>query len=360
MRYLFIAIGMAFQFFVLLFAFAYGSFLSLSASQFQKLQIKDHPWVKQLEDWYFHHYESTVVLLLIVIFLSTAFGMCSFHVGLSSLMTLSLPLVWAIVLMVAVFSVNIPLFVAPFVLQRWPLFASRLVFRAITIARKVNLPLQRLFVKRYDVLPQQEDVLGEIDEILESAKEEGQLESGEYRLLHNVLMLKDVLVADIMTPRTVVFALPAQMTVEKAIQQPGLQQFSRIPITEKKDLDSTIGYVMTREILWSFVQGKKDLPLKMLKREIHTVPETMPLDVALEEFLRRREQLFLVADEFGGIEGLVTLEDIVEAILGAEIVDEVDQVIDLREVAKRRKQEKLERLHQMAQRLSLPHSGKES
>ncbi len=326
-----------------MFAFAYGAFLAFSPVQLAQ-QEESRTLFQRLEQYYHRQYELTILTLSYSLLFSVLVGFSLWIVGVAvqpqplSRWGTQLVLLWGIILG----SVFFPLWLAPRLLRIWFVPIVRWMERAIVVANAVAAPLRWLLRRQYTGTAQQQDVLEEIDEMLESAREEGQLRKEEYQLLHNVLVLGEVQVADIMTPRTVVFFLPADLSVAEAVRAEGIQQFSRIPIAEGKDLDSTIGYVMSREVLWSFVHGQKAISLRSLARPVHTVPETMPLDRLLEEFLRRKEHLFMVADEFGGVEGLVTLEDVIETLLGVEIIDEADRVADLREVAKRQKQQRLQ------------------
>ncbi len=326
-----------------MFAFAYGAFLAFSPAQLAQ-QEEFRTLFQQLEQYYHWQYELTILALSYSLLFSVIIGFSLWIAGIAvqpqplSRWGIQLVFLWGIILA----SVFFPLWLAPRLLRIWFVPIARWMERAIVVANVVAAPLRWLLRRQYAGTAQQQDVLEEIDEMLESAREEGQLGKEEYQLLHNVLVLGEVQVADIMTPRTVVFFLPADLSVAEAVRTEGIQQFSRIPIAEGKDLDSTIGYVMSREVLWSFVHGKKTISLRSLARPVHTVPETMPLDRLLEEFLRRKEHLFMVADEFGGVEGLVTLEDVIETLLGVEIIDEADRVADLREVAKRQKQQRLQ------------------
>ncbi len=334
------------------FAFAFGVFLALSPAQLHQWSQKRPQLLQPLEQLYHRHYELTVLVLSFSILCTTVISTVAWLYSAPGVLGQTAAI--ALLLLGLVLAIVLPIWSAPVSLRYWFAPVAQLTLRMIRFAQQLALPFQWMLRRHYDVAPKEEDVLEELDEMIESAREEGQLGKEEYQLLRNVLVLSEIQVSDIMTPRTVVFFLPADMTVAAAVQQQGMQQFSRIPITEGKELDTTVGYVMSRDVLWRFVQGQGDEPLVTLKRPIHTVPEMMPLDVLLEEFLRRKEHLFMVVDEFGGVEGLVTLEDVIETLLGVEIIDEADQVVDLREVAKRQKQKRL--AQQMQQ---VPQSGSE-
>jgi CBS domain containing-hemolysin-like protein len=188
----------------------------------------------------------------------------------------------------------------------------------------------------------EEASLEDIQEVVETAHEEGTLQTGEYKIFSNVIKFNQVPVSDVMTPRTVIFACPADFTIEEALKLPEIKTFSRFPIYDGNSIDDKIvGYVVTKDIFQEAINNHLDKKLRELAREIHFIPENVTLDDALNQFLSKRQHIFLVVDEFGGIEGLVTMEDLIETILGEEIIDEADKYIDLREVAKRKRENRL-------------------
>lgn len=186
----------------------------------------------------------------------------------------------------------------------------------------------------------------EINVLVETAKEDGYLDEDEYRLMKNIMHFSDVLVSDVMTPRTVIFCYEADSTIGEIINVQELQIFSRFPIWKGKSLDDeVVGYVVTKEILTVALQNKLDDKLKKYARAIHYIPENATLDDALEQFIKLRQHIFLVVDEYGGIEGLLSMEDLLENLLGVEIVDEADRVVDMRELAKQRRDKRIKELY---------------
>jgi CBS domain containing-hemolysin-like protein len=148
------------------------------------------------------------------------------------------------------------------------------------------------------------------------------------------MTFSDVLVMDVMTPRTVVFSLNADKTIGEVISNNGLQTFSRFPIWEGETIDDKIvGYVLSKDVFHEALNGNKDKKLKDFARDVYIIPETADLSVALEKFLKRRQHLFIAVDEYGGVSGLITMEDVLETILGVEILDEADKITDLRKLA---------------------------
>jgi CBS domain containing-hemolysin-like protein len=155
--------------------------------------------------------------------------------------------------------------------------------------------------------------------------------------IQNILSLDKKMVKDIMTPRMVVFSLPSHMTVAQARQHKAIWPHSRIPVYENNDPEDVVGIVYRREVLNALANDQDDVRLEKLMKPANFVVETMSLDKLLIKFLESRLHLFIVIDEYGGIAGLVTLEDVLEEILGKEIVDETDEVVDMRELARQRK-----------------------
>jgi CBS domain containing-hemolysin-like protein len=189
---------------------------------------------------------------------------------------------------------------------------------------------------------EEEEQINEIVEMFESARDEGALDDGEYRLLKNIMNFSDVLVMDVMTPRTVIFSCPANDKIQEVIDNNGLQTYSRFPIWEGENLDGKIaGYVMTKDVFKAALNNQLDLPLKAFARDIYIIPETASLNVALEKFLKRRQHIFVAVDEYGGVSGLITMEDVMETILGAEIMDEADKVQDLRKLASEKRDQRI-------------------
>ena len=168
----------------------------------------------------------------------------------------------------------------------------------------------------------------------------GDLQPHEARVIRNVLAFERRTAAEVMTPRTVVFTLEAQTTVGDAAQNAELEKYSRVPVFESVAED-LVGVVHKVDILKSVANDQFDTTLAGLMRPIHFVIETTSLDLLLRSFLERRQHAAAVINEFGSFTGLVTLEDVLEELLGREIVDEFDQVTDQRAFAKRRRAETL-------------------
>ena len=177
----------------------------------------------------------------------------------------------------------------------------------------------------------------------------GGIQAYEEKGIRNILALDQKHVYDIMTPRMVVFSLPQQCTVRDAWDTPETWHFSRIPV-HSGDREDLVGMVERRDLARRMTDGgDKDAPLSSLMKPLRFVAETQSLDALLKTFLDSRVHLFAVLDEYGGLAGVVSLEDVLEEILGHEIIDESDQVGDLQELARqRRKNAQDQRRHDAA------------
>ncbi len=162
---------------------------------------------------------------------------------------------------------------------------------------------------------------------------EGQLVQQESTILKNLLRLRKTLIADAMTPRTVVFSLPQQLRVEDFFQKYEQIRFSRIPIYAETQ-DQVTGFVLRSELLLAQARGNTDNPLMEYSRPLPALLAKMSLAQAFDEFMRLRAHIMLVVDEYGGLKGLLTLEDLLETLLGLEIVDEGDNEVDMQQLAR--------------------------
>jgi len=180
----------------------------------------------------------------------------------------------------------------------------------------------------------------EMEAMARVSEKEGVMLEQENRVFRNLLHLQDLQVSTIMTPRTVVMSLQQDQTVGEVLGSISSFPYSRIPIYAD-DLDDATMYVLRSEIFRLTASGDKDVVLKKIGRSLYAIPETKPVADVLEDFIDRKEQIFLVFDEHGGTEGIVTLEDVLESLLGIEITDETDLVEDLRQLALERYQRKL-------------------
>ncbi|MDX2431270.1 MAG: CNNM domain-containing protein, partial [Bacteroides sp.] len=165
--------------------------------------------------------------------------------------------------------------------------------------------------------------------------EEGIFSKKVSKIIQNVLRLKDIRVSAIMTPRVVVARAEENTLLSDFLKNKEYLKFSRIPIYESTD-DNVTGYVLRQAVLEELAEDHHKLKLKELKREILVVTAPMTLFSVWELMLQKKEHLALVVDEYGGMDGIVTMEDIIESLLGLEIMDESDAVSDMQQLAKER------------------------
>jgi len=163
---------------------------------------------------------------------------------------------------------------------------------------------------------------------------EGIIDEQESDIIENILLLDNIKVANILTPRGVVFAIEENTLIKDVIEDKNLFNFSRIPIYSGT-IDNITGIVLTKKI---FKQALSDdtVAVKTKAKEIFSVNENIPVSKVLNLFIKKKEHMFLVRDNYDQTDGIVTLEDCVETILGVEIVDESDSVVDMRAHAKRK------------------------
>lgn len=164
---------------------------------------------------------------------------------------------------------------------------------------------------------------------------EGTLDEREGRILKNLLHLSAVQVGDIMTPRTVMLTFQQNTTVDEVVNSKRVIPYSRIPIYGD-NIDDVTGFVLRHDILKRAANDEGHLPLSAMQRTMHSVPETLTVTKALDEFMIRQHHIFLVIDEYGGTAGIITMEDTIESLLGVEITDESDIVADMRQLAQQR------------------------
>ncbi|GFK94277.1 Magnesium and cobalt efflux protein CorC [Fundidesulfovibrio magnetotacticus] len=169
----------------------------------------------------------------------------------------------------------------------------------------------------------------------------GKINALEERSITNILALDTRTVRDAMTPRTVIFSLPSDMTVSEAREENPLWSHSRVPVYEEDDPENIVGVVLRRQVFEALASDQHDIRLASIMQPVQFVLDTMSLDKVLLNFIDGRTHLFVVLDEYGGVSGVITLEDVLEEILGKEIVDETDEVADMRDLARTRREKLL-------------------
>jgi putative hemolysin len=201
-------------------------------------------------------------------------------------------------------------------------FFSVVLYPAIVAATRIGNLLSRRFggLTAFSLPNQAEE---EIKERLEQAVETQEIEEGEKEMLHSVFEFGDTVAREVMTPRVDLDAVPVTATLEEVAKVVEESGHSRIPVYEGTD-DQILGIVHAKDVLSAIARGRTDLSLRRIMRPALFVPENKNLMDLLHEMRHKRTQMVVVQDEFGGTAGVVTIEDIVEEVVG-EIVDEYDE-----------------------------------
>ena len=166
----------------------------------------------------------------------------------------------------------------------------------------------------------------------EISEDEGSIDEQEGDIIENLMKLDDIAIEEVMTPRSVVFALNQNRTVGEVVEKHSPIAFSRIPVFDE-DLDNVIGLVNRYTLVNEQAEDRFHINMSELMKPIHTVKESKSVSDVLDQFVKRRQQIFMVTDDFGTTTGLISLEDAIETLLGVEIVDEHDNVVDMRKLA---------------------------
>jgi CBS domain containing-hemolysin-like protein len=175
----------------------------------------------------------------------------------------------------------------------------------------------------------------EIAALASIGTDEGLFSDKENKIIQNILRLKNVKVTEIMTPRVVVAVADENLPLLDFLNNKDYLKFSRIPIYSGNDENIT-GYVFRQKVFENLAEDKHNLKLKEIKRDIIVVPNSMMLFSLWEKLLEKKEHIALIVDEYGGLDGIVTMEDIIETLLGLEILDEKDTVTDMQKYARER------------------------
>ena len=217
----------------------------------------------------------------------------------------------------------------------WKLLSapSGLILSGMTkIMSPFFIPL--LWFKR--MLPKAETALVTRDELhalADISEEEGELDEDEEAVIHNLLALREIPVKDVMTPRTVTLAFAQDITIRQVLDETKILRFGRMPVYAET-IDSLSGFVLRSDILMAASMDEWDKQLSEMRKPLLTINTDESVDLALDRFLQSKVQILAVIDEFGGTAGIITMEDAIETLLGEEIVDELDEHEDMRELAR--------------------------
>ena len=211
--------------------------------------------------------------------------------------------------------------------------ASVIINAMIFIAFPLVWILERL-QKRISSHSDQVSVSREdISAMVSVATEEEVIEKDEKMMIQNLLKLDEITAHEIMTPSTVVEMAEGQMTIREFYDSADLTH-SRILVYDDDNDDYVIGYALRQDVLEKMAEDKFETTVREITRPILSFPEEEPVGNIWEKFLERKEHISVIIDEYGTFRGIVTLEDVIETMLGQEIVDETDEVVDMQEYAK--------------------------
>jgi CBS domain containing-hemolysin-like protein len=162
----------------------------------------------------------------------------------------------------------------------------------------------------------------------------GQIEQDQETVITNILKLKNKTVRQVMTPRTVTFTLDKHLDIAAAAQfEKSLKMHSRVPVFDQEQ-DKIEGIILSQDVFMEAAENRYETQLSTIMSPVYFIPETAPLNMVFIDFFERHQHLFVAVDEYGSVTGVISMEDIIEEIVGREIVDESDKARDMRELAR--------------------------
>ncbi len=180
----------------------------------------------------------------------------------------------------------------------------------------------------------------ELKTIASLSRKSGVIQADQEAVIANILQLGQVTTRDVMTPRTVTFSVPADLTIKEAARmEDRWRRHSRVPVYDTEP-DNVVGLVLSQDVLLAAAEQHHEITLNQLMRPVHFVPETAPADRIFLDFFEKHQHHFVVVDEYGSVTGVISMEDILEEIIGREIVDESDAARNMRELARLRKKKR--------------------
>ena len=310
--------------------------LSVNMSYVSVLE-KEKPKVGKLLRWHKENINKSIASILILNTIANTLGAAAVGAQASSIWGSDVVAYVSIVLTFAIlyFSEIIPKTIGAIYWKSLAPMASKLIQIFVWITYPIILTT--LFVTDKISAGQEDSNSLTKDELLESmlmSEDEGVIDEKESDYIENVLKLDEHKVQDILTPRSVVFALEENMTVKEVLErQPEIFKFSRIPIYNET-IDNVTGIILVKKLFKQALLKDDSVTLKEIKFDMFAINENIPVAKALDLFISKKEHMFLVLDTYDQTEGIVTLEDCVETVLGIEIMDESDTTEDMRALAK--------------------------
>lgn len=179
----------------------------------------------------------------------------------------------------------------------------------------------------------------EVGAMADVAEESGELDEDENEIIQNIINIDEVTADQVMTPRVVAATAPESMTIKEFYQDRSFLHHSRIPVYDGND-EYITGYILRVDALQLMAEDKFDVTLGELRRDIASFQEETTIGEIWDEMLNGQEQIAVIINEYGSFQGILTMEDVIETILGDEIVDERDAVVDMQQLARERWQKR--------------------
>ena len=173
----------------------------------------------------------------------------------------------------------------------------------------------------------------EVGAMADVAEESGELDEDENEIIQNLINIDEITASDAMTPRVVAAIAPESMSIKSFYKDRRFYHHSRIPVYAKND-EYITGYVLRMEALQLMAEDKFDAKLADIRRDVESFPEETPIVDVWNGMLEKKEQIAIIINEYGSFQGILTMEDVIETILGDEIVDERDAVVDMQQLAR--------------------------
>lgn len=176
----------------------------------------------------------------------------------------------------------------------------------------------------------------EISAMLNLGEREGTFQSKENKIIQSIMRLENVRAKEIMTPRTVVATAPEEMTLREFYANKALLHYSRIPVYGNGDEENITGYILRQQVFELLAADKFEIRLVEIKRPMHFFIDLQSITSIWENLLSKKEHIAMIVDEYGSFEGIITMEDVIETLLGLEILDEKDRIANMQEYARQR------------------------
>jgi len=190
--------------------------------------------------------------------------------------------------------------------------------------------LQRLITPKHSDTAISREEVGAMADV---AEESGELDEDENEIIQNLINIDDLTAHEAMTPRVVAAIAPESMTIKSFYKDRRFLHHSRIPVFADND-EYITGYILRMEALQLMAEDRYDVTLGSIRRDVESFTDDTPIEKIWDEMLKKKEQISIIIDEYGSFQGIITMEDIIETVLGDEIVDERDAVVDMQQLAR--------------------------